>query len=365
MIDQRPGIVSVGTWLPQSVMEAADIAAETGLPEWVIRTKMGITRKHVADRDVHPNEMALYAAQDCLSRTDIDPADIDVVLCTTEEWREYLCWTSGIDLAYRLGATNAWALDIHARCVSTVSALKLAKSLMFSDPEINTVLIAGGYRLSDLINFKNKHTSFMWNIGTGAGALLLRKGHGQNILLGTHQIADGYMSRHVVVPASGTVQFPTDEAVADKQFFFDLVEPELMKNRLNAVSMDNWLTCVDEALRKSGSSSSGNPLTRSDIDFLNCLLIKPSAYKQMLQELGLSREQGVYLGHIGHIGEQDMMFGIREGLAQGRLNDGDLMAVVAAGIGYVWGAAIVRWGKPPYLEGRESIRQRVKRKSER
>ena len=344
MLDQRPGIVSVGTWLPQNVLSAAEIAEQTGLPEWVIREKMGITQKHVADPDVHPNEMALYAAQDCLAQSDIDPAEIDVVLCTTEEWREYLCWTSGIDLAYQLGATNAWALDIHARCVSTVSALKLASSLMASDPEIDTILIAGGYRLSDLINFKNKHTSFMWNIGAGAGALLLRKGYGRNTILGTHQIADGYMSRHVVLPASGTMQFPTDKAVAENQFLFDLVEPELMKARLNETSMTNWLTCVDEALRKSGKKADGENYGRSDIDFLNCLLIKPSAYQEMLNQIGLTADQSVYLGHIGHIGEQDMMFGIREGLNQGRLKDGDLMAVVAAGIGYVWGAAIVQWG---------------------
>lgn len=344
MRDQRPGIVSVGTWLPQNVLTAAEIAVQTGLPEWVIQEKMGITQKHVADPEIHPNEMALYAAQDCLAQCDIDPTEIDVVLCTTEEWREYLCWTSGIDLAYQLGATHAWALDIHARCVSTVSALKLATSLMASDPEIDTILIAGGYRLSDLINFENKHSSFMWNIGSGAGALLLRKGYGRNLILGTHQIADGYMSRHVVLPASGTLQFPTDQAVAEKGFYFDLVEPELMKARLNEVSMTNWLTCVDEALRKSGKKGNGEHYGRSDIDFLNCLLIKPSAYHEMLNQIGLTEDQAVYLGHIGHIGEQDMMFGIREGVRQGRLKDGDLMAVVAAGIGYVWGAAIVQWG---------------------
>ena len=33
-----------------------------------------------------------------------------------------------------------------------------------------------------------------------------------------------------------------------------------------------------------------------------------------------------------------------EGLRLGRLKDGDLMVIVAAGIGYAWGAACVRWG---------------------
>ncbi len=38
------------------------------------------------------------------------------------------------------------------------------------------------------------------------------------------------------------------------------------------------------------------------------------------------------------------MVSIVEGLKQGRLKDGDLMVIVAAGIGYTWGAGFVQWG---------------------
>ena len=344
------GIVSIGTYSPASQVTAADIAAASGLPEWVIRDKMGITRKFVAGPDDQPNEMAIKAALDCLAQTDIRPDEIDLVICTTEEWREYLLWTSGIHLAQEIGATNAWALDLHMRCATTVGAMKMARDMMVADPEINTVLIAGGYRVSDFIDFGNARTSFMWNIGSGAGAMLLRKGWPRNHVLGSHVIVDGSMSKHVLVPASGTAQFATpqdmagDNGVPASQFYFDLLEPEAMKNRLNAVSMDNWLRCVDEALRKSGSKPDGAPYSRSDIDFLNMILIKLSGHREMLERLGLSEEQSVYLGEIGHTGEQDAMFSIREGLAAGRLKDGDLMAIVAAGIGYVWAAGVVRWG---------------------
>jgi 3-oxoacyl-[acyl-carrier-protein] synthase-3 len=64
----------------------------------------------------------------------------------------------------------------------------------------------------------------------------------------------------------------------------------------------------------------------------------------MLQRLGLTEEQSVYLSDYGHIGQQDAIFAMAEGLKQGRLKEGDLMAIVAAGIGYAWGAACVRWG---------------------
>jgi 3-oxoacyl-[acyl-carrier-protein] synthase-3 len=242
------GIVTAGMYLPDDTITAADIAAESGLPEWVVRDKLGIIQKHVAGPDDHPNQMAVWAAQDCLAKSDIPPEEIDVVLCTTEEWREYLLWTSGIDLAYEIGATRAWGLDLHMRCCTTVSALKIAKDMMIADPEVDTVLIAGGYRIGDLINLKNLRTTFLFNIGAGAGALLLRRNWPRNHVLGTHMVTDGSMNKHVIVPASGTVQFPTDEAVAQGLFTFDLVEPEAMKNRLNQVSMDNWMHCIDEAL---------------------------------------------------------------------------------------------------------------------
>ena len=344
------GIVSVGTYSPPGVLTAADIAAACGLPEWVIRDKMGITSKHVAGPDDHPNEMAIRAAQDCLAQTDIPASEIDLVLCTTEEWREYLLWTTGIHLAHEIGATRAWAIDLHMRCATTVGALKMAKDMMLADPEINTVLIAGGYRVSDFIDFGNARTSFMWNIGAGAGAILLHKGWPRNHVLGSHIIVDGSMSKHVVIPASGTMQFASPQAIAGntlpaQQFYFDLVEPEAMKNRLNAVSMDNWLRCVDEALRKSGTKPNGSTYSRADIDYLNMILIKPSGHREMLEHLGLTEEQSAYLGEIGHTGEQDAMFSIREGLRTGRLKDGNLMAIVAAGIGYVWAAGMVQWGE--------------------
>lgn len=338
------GIVSVGTYSPKTYMTAAEIAAESGLPEWVVREKLGISKKYVAGPDDHPNEMGIKAALDCLAKSDIQPEEIDLVLCTTEEWREYLLWTSGVHLAHEIGAKHAWSLDIHARCATTVGALKLAKNMMLGDPEINTVLIAGGYRISDFINLKNLRTTFLFNIGSGGGAMLLRKNWPKNHVLGSHLIMDGSMSKHVIVPASGTVEFPTDKAVSEGKFYFDLVEPEAMKDRLNEVSMDNWIECVDQALRKSGTKADGSPYSRADIDFLNMVLIKPSGHREMLARLGLSEEQSVYLGDYGHTGEQDAMFAIVEGQRQGRLKEGDLMAIVAAGIGYVWAASIVQWG---------------------
>jgi 3-oxoacyl-[acyl-carrier-protein] synthase-3 len=335
------GIVSAGMYLPDVIVTSVDIAEESGLPEWVVREKLGIHEKRMAGLEDHPNQMAVWAAEDCLSNSYIKPDEIDVVLCTTEEWKEYIQWSAGIDLAYQIGATRAWGMDLHMRCCTTVSALKIAKDMMDNDPEINTVLIGGGYRVGDLVNLKDKATSFTFNIGAGAAAILLRKNWPRNHVLGSHLITDGSLSKNIIIPASGTVQFPTDEAVAKGLFYINLFDGEEMKERLNEVSLDNWMHCIDEALRKSGYE-------RDDISFLNMIHMKVSAYKDMLQRLNLTEMQGIYNEYYGHIGEQDSIINIIEGVKLGRLKDGDLMVIVAAGVGYVWGATCVKWG---YCEG--------------
>ncbi len=337
MSEPTIGIVAAGTYIPATSISAAEIAGRTGIPEEVIVQKFGLRRKPVPGPADHTNAMALWAAQDALAQTDLDPGEIDVVLCTTEEWKEYPLWTAGIKLAYDLGARRAWAIDVQMRCGTTIGALKLAKSLMLADPGVNTVLIAGGYRNGDLVDYANPRSRFMINLSTGGGALLLRKGHPRNRLLGSALLVDGAFSLDVIVPAGGTVEPLTPEALAAGRNYLDVPDPEGMKARLDAVSMQNFLRVVDEALAQSGH-------TRRDIDYLNVLHMKRSAHDYVLRELGLHEEQSFYLSDYGHLGQQDQTLVIKKGLETGRLRDGALMVMVAAGIGYAWGASVVQWG---------------------
>jgi len=116
------------------------------------------------------------------------------------------------------------------------------------------------------------------------------------------------------------------------------MDAEHMKNRLNDVSMPNWYQCIDRALEKSG-------LSRKDIGYLAVLHFKPSMHKQLLVELGLREDQTTYLRDYGHIGQIDQVLSLHLGLEAGRIKDGTVVCMIAAGIGYAWAASIVRWGK--------------------
>ncbi|GAB4114762.1 MAG: ketoacyl-ACP synthase III [Roseiflexaceae bacterium] len=333
------GIAAVGTYTPSTTISAAQIAEQTGIPAEVIASKFGIRHKPIPGPEDHTNAMGLWAAQDALRRSGIDPQEIDVVLCTTEEWKEYPLWTAGIKLAYDLGATRAWAIDVQQRCGTTISALALARGLMLAEADVRTVLIAGGYRNGDLVDYRNPRTRFMIGLGAGGGALILRKGHPRNHLHGVSVLTDGSFSLDVVVPYGGTVAPLTTATLEHGHLRLDVTDPDGMKQRLDQHSMANFMHVIDQALAKSGR-------TRSDIGFLNLLHMKRSAHDWVLNELGLREDQSFYLDQYGHIGQQDQAIALLEGLATGRLNDGDLMVMVAAGIGYAWAAAVIEWGTP-------------------
>lgn len=336
--DEPPiGIAAVGTYIPEGYITGVEIARLTGIPEDVIVNKFGIERKPVPGPDDHTNRMALRASQDAIDHSDVRPEEIDVVLCTTEEYKEYPLWTAGIALAYELGATRAWAIDIQLRCSTTIAALKMAKALMRAEPDVNTVLIAGGYRNGDLVDYSNPRARFVTSLSAGGGALILRKDYPRNRLLASSVIVDGAFSYDVIVPAGGTVEPLTPEGMAARRNRIDVPDPQGMKERLDALSMQNFLKVTDMALEQSGYS-------RADIGYLNILHVKRSAHDYILKELGVPEDHTYYLSEFGHLGQQDQAVSIKKGLETGRLKDGDLMVMMAAGIGYAWGASVVKWG---------------------
>lgn len=335
------GIVGTGIYLPKGRMTAREISEATrGVwSEQAVIDKLGIREKTLAlelPQD-GTQEMGALAAIDALKNTGVDPKDIDVILSVTEEWKEYPLTTSALYIQDRIGAINAWGIDVQNRCCTTVSALKMAKDMLIADDEINVIMIVGGYRNGDFVDFTDKDMSMMYNLGAGGGAMILKKNYGKNLLLGSHVIADGSLSRTAGVEIGGLCNPITLANAEEAKKSLRLMDPIKMKNRLNEVSMPNWYKCIDEALRKSN-------MTRQDIGYLDILHIKRSGHEAMLEELNLRKDQSIYLEDYGHIGQIDQILSLHLALQSGQVKEGTVICMLAAGIGYVWAANIVQWG---------------------
>ena len=333
------GIVGTGVYLPKKIMTAAEIAAATGgiWSEDAVRSKLGINQKYIAGPDEGTQEMGALAAIKCLENTGVDPKEIDLVLCMGEEWKEYPLTTSALYIQDRIGAVNAWGIDVQNRCCTCVSAMRIARDMMVADDTINTVLIAGGYRNGDFVDYTDKDMSMMYNLSCGGGAILMKKNYGKNLLLGSKIIADGSLSRTAGVEIGGIAKPFSPDNVEEGYRSLRLLDAKKMKDRLNIVSMPNWYRCIDESLAQAG-------LERKDIDYLDILHIKRSGHRGMLADLGLTEDQTIYLEDYGHIGQVDQILSLELAIQQGKVKPGSVVCMIAAGIGYVWSANIIRWG---------------------
>lgn len=329
------GILSTAVYIPQNFITGEEIAAKSGIPSQIVEEKMGIKRKSVPGPLDHTCEMGIKAAKKAIKKAGIDPLEIDLIIYIGEEHKEYPLWTSGIKLQEAVGAKNAWAFDAALRCGTTIMAMKVARDMMNADPEIKTVLLAGGYRNGDLIDYKNRRTRFMYNLGAGGGAIILQKGFKRNVVLESSIMTDGSFSEDVVVRAGGTKNPLTRDNLS--QFQLDVTDPKGMKKRLDEKSMTNFLHVIRTSLEKSG-------LTERDIGYLALLHMKKSAYEYVLKELELTQESSVYLENYGHIGQIDQILSLELAEEAGKLKDGTVVVLVSAGIGYAWGAITIKWG---------------------
>lgn len=332
------GIVSTGIYLPKERMTAAEIAEKANLPIHVVKEKMGITEKPIPGKDDHSVEMGIRAAKSALENGSIDAKKIDLIIYIGEEHKEYPLWTAAIKIQEEIGAHHAWGFDVALRCGTTIMAIQVAKAMMQTDANINTVLLAGGYRNGDLIDYTNERTRFMFNLGAGGGALLLQKGYRKNIILASDMITDGSFSEDVIVPVGGTKEPLTEEHIKAGLYRLDVTDPAGMKARLEQKSLQNFIKVIEQSLAKSGYA-------KGDIDFIAMLHMKKSAHDYVLNELRLAEEQSIYLHEYGHIGQIDQILSLDLAEKAGKLKQGDIVVLVSAGIGYAWGATTIKWGE--------------------
>jgi len=331
------GVMGLGVYLPQNFMTAKDISEKTNgfWSEDAVIEKLGIVKKTMPGDGDGAQQMGALAAAEALKDAGISASEIDCVLCITEEWKEYPLTTSANHIIREIGADNAWGIDVQNRCCTCVAAIKIAKDILIADDDVKTVLIAGGYRNGDLVNYADKELSMMYDLAAGGAAMVLRKNLGKNLVLGSHIISDGSLARSAGVLVGGTAVPVTAENIHD-HFMLKIMEPDVMKDRLKDVSMQNWTQCIQRAFEKSG--------IEKKIDYLAILHFKRSAHLAFLKANGLTPEQSIYLENYGHIGQLDQILSLYLAREEGRLKDRDNVVMLAAGIGYTWAANVIQWG---------------------
>ena len=339
-MELRPvGLESWGIYLPEYQHSSDYISRETGIPKEIVEEKFGLKSKTVPGPEDHTVAMGAKASFQALERANIKADDLDVIIWAGEVYAERPMMTYGIKLQQLLGnPTKPWAFDINQRCGTFLVGMLLGKSLIQTHPNLKRVLVASGYRNSDLINYKNANSRFMISLAASGAAAVLRGDYKTNEILGISAISDGRFADDVYVPAGGTIQPISKEAIDNDLIYLDVPDPEGLKQRLDKFSMDAFVKVIDDALQQSGC-------TRQDIDYLALLHMKRSAFEYVAKAVGVDPySQATYFEEIGHNGQNDGIISLEYGLKSGKIKKGNIVVLTAAGIGWAWNAGVIKWG---------------------
>jgi len=332
MINMKIGIVSYGLYFPKEFETGEDVAAKAGLTVQEVMT-LGIKRKCLPSQDDQPVTMAVKAVEDAFQRAGgVQPADVDVVIWTGEEYKDYIAQTASIRLQEETGCRNAWAFDLVGQGVTSIQGLRVARDLMIGDEDVNTVLLAGGTRNVDLVDYGNPDTHFLLASSASGGAILLRRGIDRNRLLATAFTVDEDMADEVFVPGGGT-EIPFSHANLDANVMsYRTPRPAAVREYFDK----RWTRALSEVAQQV--------LCGQAPDYVALRHLTPADRIAVLDHLAVDPGQSATLDNWGCHGTNDVVLSLDMGLKSGAIRDGSHVVAVSGGIGFTYAAALLRWG---------------------
>ena len=332
------GLVSYGLYLPSKFETAEEIAARSGLSREQVVGELGIRRKCLPSGEDQPAVMAVKAARQAFERArGVTPEEVDVVIWIGEEYKDYICQTASIRLQEEVGARKAWAFDLVGQGVTSLVGLRTARDLMIGDPSVRTVLLAGGTRNIDLVDYANPHTRWMLSSSASGAAMLLRRQHPANRLLGIAFHVDGDLADEVYVPGGGTVQPFSLENLGTASMFFQVAHPEVVEAYLSKGMPERFLDLIRRTMGTVGPAGQMP-------DYLAIRHLRPKDRARILEGLALKEEQTDSLADVGHHGPNDVIISLDRALLRQAIRPGSRVILAAAGIGFTYAAALIQWG---------------------
>jgi 3-oxoacyl-[acyl-carrier-protein] synthase-3 len=331
------GLRGYGIFVPEAREGAEQIGARTGLTADAVRNELGLTSRPVPRDEDQPVPMAVEAARRALAAAELSPSEVDVVLWTGEEHKDYPAQTASIRVQEEVGARAAWAFDLIGQGVTSLLGIRVARALMVGDPTVKTVLLAGGTRNIDLVDQSAESTRWLVPSSASGTAMVLCRDYGSNVIRGIAGIVDSALADDVYVPAGGTVHPWSRENLGTSQMFFQSIRPAVVRDYVADTMPRKLVEVVRAAMAEAGSAGSAP-------DYLALRHLMPRGRAIVVDALGLRQDQCDPLEDLGHHGPGDVVLSLDRGLGRGAIRDGATVALASAGIGFNYAAAVLRWG---------------------
>jgi 3-oxoacyl-[acyl-carrier-protein] synthase III len=321
----RSVVLGCGSYLPSRVVTNAELSGIVDTSDEWITQRTGIRERHIAAEGETTSEMGIKAARAALAAAGVDAHSIDLVVLATST-PDNTFPASAVVIQAGLGITQGAAFDLQAVCSGFVFSLATVDSLLRTGA-FKRALVIGSETFSRLLDWTDRTTCVLF--GDGAGAVVVegqqqpgtRQDRG---ILTSHLRSDGrYRSKLYVdggPSSTGTVGHLRMEGRA------------VFKHAVAMIS-----DVIEEAFATTG-------YTAKDVDWFvphqaNKRIIDDSAHK-----LGIPPEKVIItVEKHGNTSAASIPLALSVGIADGRIQRGNLVLLEAMGGGFTWGASLLRW----------------------
>ncbi|MFZ6025859.1 MAG: beta-ketoacyl-ACP synthase III [Bacteroidota bacterium] len=321
-------ITAVGGYVPEDKLTNFDLEKMVDTNDEWIRTRTGIEERRILkEPGKGSSDMAVPAIQEILRKKNLDPLDIDCVICATVTPDMVFPATANI-ICDKLGATNAWGYDMSAACSGFLYALTTG-AMYIESGRFKKVIVVGVDKMSAIIDYTDRATCIIF--GDGAGAVLLEPTTDGSGILDSILKSDGSGRHYLHMKAGGSVKPATVETVMAKEHFAYQEGQAVFKFAVKGMA-----DISAELLERNG-------LTGNDIAWLvphqaNLRIIDATANR-----MGLPKEKVmINIQKYGNTTAATLPLCLWDWEKQ--LKKGDNIVLAAFGGGFTWGATWVKWG---------------------
>jgi 3-oxoacyl-[acyl-carrier-protein] synthase-3 len=196
-------ITGTGSYLPEKILTNLDLERMVDTSDEWIRTRTGITQRHIAGENQVASDLALYACQNAMQAAGVTSQDIDLIIVATTT-PDMIFPSTACILQNKLGIENCPAFDVQAVCSGFVYALATA-DMFVSSGKCRNALVVGSEIYSKILDWNDRSTCVLF--GDGAGPWYFRKA-----------INPAYYRRICMPAAVIAIFFPHREASAAAKY---------------------------------------------------------------------------------------------------------------------------------------------------
>ena len=318
-------MISVGSYLPQRIVTNDELAMSVDTSDEWIRQRTGIAQRHIVAEGEKTSDLARNAAEEALSRVGLSGADIDLIIVATSTPDDTFPSTA-TKIQHQLGAHNAIAFDVQAVCAGFVYALDVADA-MLTAWRGQRALVIGAESFSKILDWQDRSTCVLF--GDGAGAVLLERCETETDygILATKLHADG-AHRDILYVDGG----PSSNG--------NVGHVRMEGNKVFRHAVEKLSSVMDEVLDAAA-------MRVEEVDWLVPHQANIRIIEGMQKKMGLGEDRVVKTVHEhANTSAASIPLALSAAVNDGRIHDGQVLAFEAIGGGLVWGAALVRYGRP-------------------